>query len=164
VPDQHHRGYSVRHGANTLEQLVGGGGVQLRLQPHRRRCAKNRPNQRLACPLSRGAEDQLRLDSEPDKVLGDPLRVPASSLRERPLVITKRRIRPAGFRVPKEVESVHRSGAPNWEEEVYERAGQPKRLHWIETSNHVELYDQAPFVPEAVDKLIEWFKAYMPAE
>ncbi|HLG08666.1 MAG TPA: hypothetical protein VI409_08375 [Gaiellaceae bacterium] len=39
-----------------------------------------------------------------------------------------------------------------------------RKLHWIETSNHVELNDQAPFVPEAVAKLVEWFGTHMQAE
>jgi fermentation-respiration switch protein FrsA (DUF1100 family) len=45
---------------------------------------------------------------------------------------------------------------PRYAQEVFDRAGEPKQLHWIETSNHVELYDQAPFVPEAVDTLVDW--------
>jgi uncharacterized protein len=45
---------------------------------------------------------------------------------------------------------------PRYAQEVYDRAGEPKQLHWIETSNHVELYDQAPFVPEAIDTLVDW--------
>ena len=45
---------------------------------------------------------------------------------------------------------------PRYAREVFDRAGEPKQLHWIETSNHVELYDQAPFVPEAIDTLVDW--------
>jgi len=43
------------------------------------------------------------------------------------------------------------------------RAGEPKQLHWIETSNHVELYDQAPFVPKAVATLVDWLGTRLPA-
>jgi fermentation-respiration switch protein FrsA (DUF1100 family) len=52
---------------------------------------------------------------------------------------------------------------PRYAQEVYDRAGEPKELHWIETSNHVELYDQAPFVPEAIAKVIDWLRAHLPA-
>jgi uncharacterized protein len=52
---------------------------------------------------------------------------------------------------------------PRYAHEVYDRAGEPKELHWIETSNHVELYDQAPFVPEAIAKVIDWLRAHLPA-
>jgi uncharacterized protein len=45
---------------------------------------------------------------------------------------------------------------PRYAQEVFDRAGEPKQLRWIETSNHVELYDQAPFVPEAIDTLVDW--------
>lgn len=50
---------------------------------------------------------------------------------------------------------------PRYAQEVYDRAGEPKQLHWIETSNHVELYDQAPFVPEAIDTLVEWLGVHL---
>jgi uncharacterized protein len=52
---------------------------------------------------------------------------------------------------------------PRFAQAVYDRAGDPKQLHWIETSNHVELYDQAPFVPEAVETIIDWLDANLPA-
>jgi fermentation-respiration switch protein FrsA (DUF1100 family) len=53
---------------------------------------------------------------------------------------------------------------PRYAQEVYDRAGEPKQLRWIETSNHVELYDQAPFVPEAIDALRDWLGEKLPAD
>jgi fermentation-respiration switch protein FrsA (DUF1100 family) len=50
---------------------------------------------------------------------------------------------------------------PRYALEVYDRAGEPKQLRWIETSNHVELYDQAPFVPEAVETLVGWLGEHL---
>jgi uncharacterized protein len=50
---------------------------------------------------------------------------------------------------------------PRYAQEVYDRAGEPKELRWIETSNHVELYDQAPYVPRALEHLIAWFDNYL---
>ena len=81
VPDQHDRGHRLRHGANALEERVGGGGVQLRLH-FDRRTSERGPHQveRLPGANGRGAEDELRPDSEPDKMRSDPLPVPAASL------------------------------------------------------------------------------------
>lgn len=53
---------------------------------------------------------------------------------------------------------------PRYAQEVYDRAGEPKQLRWIETSNHVELYDQAPFVPEAIATLVDWLGVHLPAK
>lgn len=53
---------------------------------------------------------------------------------------------------------------PRYAQEVYDTAGEPKEIHWVATTNHVELYDQAPFVPEAIAKLVEWLGAHLPAE
>ncbi len=53
---------------------------------------------------------------------------------------------------------------PRYAQEVYDRAGEPKQLRWIETSNHVELYDQAPFVPEAIATLVEWLGEHLPLD
>jgi fermentation-respiration switch protein FrsA (DUF1100 family) len=50
---------------------------------------------------------------------------------------------------------------PRYAQEVYDRAGEPKELVWIETSNHVELYDQAPYVPQALEHLIPWLDAHL---
>jgi hypothetical protein len=101
VPDQHQRGDRFGQGANALEQLIGAGSVQLLLQPDRPRRGERGSQQleRLACPLGRGAEDKLRLDSEPDKVLGDPPSVPVASWRKWPLVVAEGGIGLAGFRV-----------------------------------------------------------------
>jgi fermentation-respiration switch protein FrsA (DUF1100 family) len=52
---------------------------------------------------------------------------------------------------------------PRYAQEVFDRAGEPKELRWIETSNHVELYDQAPFVPQAIAKVIDWLGTHLPA-
>jgi fermentation-respiration switch protein FrsA (DUF1100 family) len=53
---------------------------------------------------------------------------------------------------------------PRYAQEVYNRAGEPKQLSWIETSNHVELDDQAPFVLDALATLVEWLAVHLPVE
>jgi fermentation-respiration switch protein FrsA (DUF1100 family) len=36
-----------------------------------------------------------------------------------------------------------------------------KQLQWIETTNHVELYDRAPYVTQAVDYLVAWLDEHL---
>lgn len=48
---------------------------------------------------------------------------------------------------------------PRYAQEVYDRAPEPKEIFWIETSNHVELYDQIPHVPQALEKIVPWLDA-----
>jgi uncharacterized protein len=50
---------------------------------------------------------------------------------------------------------------PRYAQEVYDRAGEPKQLEWIETSNHVELYDQAPYVPQALERIVPWLDEHL---
>ncbi len=41
---------------------------------------------------------------------------------------------------------------------AYDRATGPKRIHWIETTNHIDLYDQQPYVGEAVREVVAFFE------
>lgn len=50
---------------------------------------------------------------------------------------------------------------PRYAQEVYDKAQNPKQLFWIETHNHVELYDQQPYVLQAVNQAIQWFNHYL---
>lgn len=45
---------------------------------------------------------------------------------------------------------------PRYAQEVSERAPEPKEISWIETTNHVELYDGVPHVPQALEKIVPW--------
>jgi fermentation-respiration switch protein FrsA (DUF1100 family) len=45
---------------------------------------------------------------------------------------------------------------PEYAEEAYRAATGPKELIWIETHNHIELYDQDPYVSEAAGAVVEW--------
>ncbi|MBA3701392.1 MAG: alpha/beta hydrolase [Rubrobacteraceae bacterium] len=47
---------------------------------------------------------------------------------------------------------------PRYALEVYERAPEPKEIFWVETHNHVELYDQEPYVPQALEKILPWLE------
>jgi uncharacterized protein len=45
---------------------------------------------------------------------------------------------------------------PEFAQRVYDAASGDKQITWIETHNHIELYDQDPFVSEAAAHVIEW--------
>ncbi|MBV8084282.1 MAG: alpha/beta hydrolase [Chloroflexi bacterium] len=44
---------------------------------------------------------------------------------------------------------------------VYERAGQPKDILWLETTNHIDLYDNETYVGPAIARAISWFEQYL---
>ena len=44
--------------------------------------------------------------------------------------------------------------------EAYPAAEGKKEFVWVETHNHIELYDQAPYVPEAVEHAVRWLDTY----
>jgi uncharacterized protein len=45
---------------------------------------------------------------------------------------------------------------PELAQAAYDAAGEPKQLVWIESHNHIELYDQDPYVSEAVGHVLGW--------
>jgi hypothetical protein len=47
--------------------------------------------------------------------------------------------------------------------DAYQRAQEPKELHWIEGASHVDLYDKDEYVTPAVAKLAEFYKANLAA-
>jgi hypothetical protein len=65
--------------------------------------------ERFLCADGGRAEHERGRDSQPAKVLCDPLRVPQTSGRERALTVGQRRIVPAGLRMAKEIERLHRA-------------------------------------------------------
>ncbi len=44
---------------------------------------------------------------------------------------------------------------------TYERASGPKELLWLETSNHIDLYDQPRFVDPAVARVADWMRTHL---
>jgi fermentation-respiration switch protein FrsA (DUF1100 family) len=52
---------------------------------------------------------------------------------------------------------------PEFAKAAYAAAAHPKEMVWLETDNHVQLYDQAPYVPEAVRHAIRWLDAHLQA-
>ena len=50
---------------------------------------------------------------------------------------------------------------PKYAQQVYEEAGEPKEILWLDTSNHIDLYDNEKYVSPATSKIIEWFGKYL---
>jgi len=51
---------------------------------------------------------------------------------------------------------------PRYAQAVHDGLSGPKDLVWIETHNHVELYDQAPYVPLAVTAVLTFLARHQP--
>jgi uncharacterized protein len=52
---------------------------------------------------------------------------------------------------------------PEYAQAAYDAAIGPKQLVWISTHNHIELYDQNPYVSQAVEALIPWLDRHLAA-
>jgi len=50
---------------------------------------------------------------------------------------------------------------PEYAQQAYDAAIGPKELIWIETHNHIELYDQDPYVSVAAAQAITWLEQYL---
>ena len=50
---------------------------------------------------------------------------------------------------------------PKFAEQVYDEAGEPKEILWLDTTNHIDLYDNEKYVGPAINKIIEWFNNYL---
>lgn len=50
---------------------------------------------------------------------------------------------------------------PEFAQAAYDAAIGPKELIWIETHNHIELYDQDPYVGEACAHLVRWLDRHL---
>jgi fermentation-respiration switch protein FrsA (DUF1100 family) len=45
--------------------------------------------------------------------------------------------------------------------QVYDKAGEPKEIMWVDAPNHIDLYDVEKYVEPAVNKTAEWFNKYL---
>ena len=52
---------------------------------------------------------------------------------------------------------------PEYAQATYAAAQEPKALTWIETHDHVELYDQDPYVSEAAAHAVAWLDRHLGA-
>ncbi|MFD4181511.1 alpha/beta hydrolase [Rhodococcus sp. NPDC058514] len=51
--------------------------------------------------------------------------------------------------------------SPEGAQAVYDRAGEPKKLVWLPTSNHIDLYDVPEFVQPAFGELTAFFDEHL---
>jgi uncharacterized protein len=50
---------------------------------------------------------------------------------------------------------------PRFAQQVYDEAGDPKEILWLDTTNHIDLYDNEKYVSPAINKIVEWFNTYL---
>lgn len=51
--------------------------------------------------------------------------------------------------------------SPEQAQAAFERAGQPKKLVWLDTTNHIDLYDVPGYVDPAVAATVAWFDRHL---
>lgn len=51
--------------------------------------------------------------------------------------------------------------SPDGAQQVFDRLGDPRDLVWIETGNHIDLYDRPECVGRALDSAAEWFTTHL---
>jgi len=52
---------------------------------------------------------------------------------------------------------------PHYAQQAFDAASEPKQLEWVKTTNHVQLYDQEPYVGHVFDVLLPWLARHCPA-
>jgi fermentation-respiration switch protein FrsA (DUF1100 family) len=50
---------------------------------------------------------------------------------------------------------------PKFAQEVFDKAGEPKVIMWVDAPNHIDLYDVEKYLEPAVNKTVEWFNKYL---
>jgi fermentation-respiration switch protein FrsA (DUF1100 family) len=50
---------------------------------------------------------------------------------------------------------------PKFAQEIYDLAGEPKEILWLDTSNHIDLYDNEKYVGPAISKIVQWFNKFL---
>ncbi len=50
---------------------------------------------------------------------------------------------------------------PKIAQEVYDKAGEPKEIMWVDAPNHIDLYDVEEHIGPAINKTVEWFNRYL---
>lgn len=51
--------------------------------------------------------------------------------------------------------------SPEGAQEVHDRLGEPSDLVWLETTNHIDLYDQPKYVEPALDSAADWITTHL---
>ncbi len=53
---------------------------------------------------------------------------------------------------------------PSGAQAAYARLGEPRDLVWIDTTNHIDLYDRAQYVQQALDSAADWFSRHLASD
>jgi hypothetical protein len=51
--------------------------------------------------------------------------------------------------------------SPEGAQAAFDRAGEPKRLLWLDTTNHIDLYDEPKYVDPAIDAVAAWLGEHL---
>ena len=51
--------------------------------------------------------------------------------------------------------------SPAGAQDAFDRIGGPKELMWLDTTNHIDLYDQPQYVEPAVDRVAAWMDEHL---
>jgi fermentation-respiration switch protein FrsA (DUF1100 family) len=50
---------------------------------------------------------------------------------------------------------------PKFAQQVYDEAGERKEIYWVDTTNHIHLYDSEKYVAPAINKIVGLFNKYL---
>ncbi len=50
---------------------------------------------------------------------------------------------------------------PEFAKQVYEEAGEPKAIMWMDTTNHIDLYDVDKYVGPTIERTVSWFREHL---
>jgi fermentation-respiration switch protein FrsA (DUF1100 family) len=50
---------------------------------------------------------------------------------------------------------------PKFAQQVYDEAGEPKEILWLDTTNHIDLYDNEKYVAPAIKRIVEWLNTHL---
>jgi fermentation-respiration switch protein FrsA (DUF1100 family) len=50
---------------------------------------------------------------------------------------------------------------PRYSQEVYDQAGEPKEMLWLDAPNHIDLYDIDTYVDPIIDRMVAFYRRYL---
>jgi fermentation-respiration switch protein FrsA (DUF1100 family) len=53
------------------------------------------------------------------------------------------------------------SCSPDDADAIFGRIDGPKELMWLDTTNHIDLYDQPAYVDPATERIVEWMTTHL---
>lgn len=112
-----------------------------------------------------GAEPFAYYGTERGRVPGWRNQVTRASIRQ---LLTFDAAIGADFVSPTPVRIIHGTRddycSPDAARATYDRIGEPRDLRWIQTTNHIDLYDQPEYVEPALDACAAWYDEHLVPE